>query len=247
MGAHCVRAAPRHTSEDQLQLHMPQPVTLNIYNVGNSDQVNILNRMLRPLGAGAFHCAVEVFGAEWSYGDYDEGSGVFSCQPRVCEGHRYCESVKMGKTTLKEGDFAKIMKLMEMRWLGKEYDILRKNCCHFCDEVLSQLNVACMPAWVTNLATAAAALQSAGECMEKKRRSLGSALPTLVADTLCCGCEVQSGKAQQVEIISASPTRRTSMEAAAARMDGFGAGSTLAPRPGGFAEIPDAKGFKCEH
>ena len=37
--------------------------------------------VLRVAGTGAFHAAVEVYRAEWSYGFTDEGTGVFCCEP----------------------------------------------------------------------------------------------------------------------------------------------------------------------
>mmetsp|Transcript_23646 Transcript_23646/g.51721 ORF Transcript_23646/g.51721 Transcript_23646/m.51721 type:complete len:241 (-) Transcript_23646:35-757(-) len=214
MGAQCTRSSPGQ-QQQTLPYGAPAPVILNIYNVGTSDKVNFLNRLLRPFGAGAFHCGVEVYGQEWSYGDYDEGTGVFACSPRLCEGHTYCESVSMGRTIMSEDHFMRCMKALEVRWMGRDYDILERNCCHFCEEVLALLRVACVPQWVTNLASAAAALKAAGEVVNEKRRSIRN---PFALNGGCCGCDIlppNSGK--QVEIISATPARQGSLHIAAER------------------------------
>jgi len=214
---------------------------LNIYDVGTSGEVKMMNRVLRPLGAGAFHCGVEVFGVEWSYGDYEQGTGVFSCRPRNCEGHTYSESVTMGKSSMLEDEFKARMKMMEVRWQGTDYDLLQKNCCHFCEDVLALLNVACVPAWVNKLANAGAAVAAAGERLEQQRRSLGTLLSAQVAESFCCGCEVNSLGKQSVEVISAIPVRRAQVEAAAQRYEEDEAERGHSPWPDAFVEARQSK------
>ena len=51
-------------------------VVLHIYDVGTDSRLSSLNRVLRPVGTGAFHAAVEVLGKEWSYG-YGGAFSVF--------------------------------------------------------------------------------------------------------------------------------------------------------------------------
>mmetsp|Transcript_85308 Transcript_85308/g.275317 ORF Transcript_85308/g.275317 Transcript_85308/m.275317 type:complete len:83 (-) Transcript_85308:363-611(-) len=36
------------------------PVTLHVYDIGSGGGGSALNRLLKPLGLGAFHCGVEV-------------------------------------------------------------------------------------------------------------------------------------------------------------------------------------------
>merc|ERR1712217_563458 len=78
----------------------PTPVILHIYDLGTSAKIAALNKLLRPIGTGAFHCGVEVHTTEWTYGggSYEKGTGVYGCMPRTCKGHTYCESVFMGRT-----------------------------------------------------------------------------------------------------------------------------------------------------
>lgn len=213
----------------------PMPVTLSIYDVGTSGEVKMMNRVLRPLGAGgAFHCGVEVYGMEWSYGDYSQGTGVFSCRPRRCEGHTYSESVSMGTTALWESEFTRRVKMMESKWMGSSYDLLHKNCCHFCEEILDLLGVDSVPTWVMKLASTGAAFQAAGAKLEQQRRSLGTLLTDHIADSLCCGCEVNGAGKHAVEIISAVSVKRANLEAA--ELDEDEDESKHLPWPDAFAE-----------
>jgi len=132
---------------------------LHIYDVTTDDLISKVNRYLQPMGTGAFHGAVEVYGLEWSYGFVEQGTGVFRCSPMQCSAHRYRESVNMGATNLSEQDVEKLLQQLMCDWPGTDYDLLRHNCCHFCDELSCRLGVGNIPAWVTNLAAAGATLQ----------------------------------------------------------------------------------------
>lgn len=138
-------------------------VTLHIYDVAGSDIVSGINKLLYPMGTGAFHAGVEVHGAEWSFGYTEEGSGVFSCAPKGCEMHKYRESLPMGRTPLSAGQVEQLIRRLSSEWPGVDYDLLRRNCCTFSDELCVQLGVGHVPKWVTNLAGAGATLHSGFE------------------------------------------------------------------------------------
>jgi len=137
------------------------PVTLHIYDVPSNPTALKLNGLLRALGTGAFHAGVEVFGVEWSFGanhEGDGGTGVFTAPPKGCEGHTYRESLFMGHTALTEDEARAMIGRLSKVWLAKDYDILRKNCCHFSDILCQKLQVGSIPSWVRNLSGAARAL-----------------------------------------------------------------------------------------
>jgi len=137
------------------------PVTLHIYDLGNDESVKSMNEFLRPLGTGAFHAGVEVYGEEWSFGCQSKHvSGIFCTRPRQCAGHIYRESVEMGETQMTMGEVNALIMRVSLEWSGKEYDILRRNCCHFCDAFCKALGVGPPPEWVTNLAGVGATLLS---------------------------------------------------------------------------------------
>lgn len=134
-------------------------VTLHIYDVTGHAAVQGVNKVLQPLGTGAFHGAVEVYGQEWSFGFCEEGTGVFPCPPKGCDMHAYREAVPMGETALSEREVAELLDTMSKEWAGRDYDLLRRNCCNFSDALCVRLGVGNVPTWVTNLAGAGATLQ----------------------------------------------------------------------------------------
>eukprot|EP00929_Paragymnodinium_shiwhaense_P112185 TRINITY_DN80444_c0_g1_i1.p1 TRINITY_DN80444_c0_g1~~TRINITY_DN80444_c0_g1_i1.p1 ORF type:complete len:358 (+),score=41.86 TRINITY_DN80444_c0_g1_i1:84-1076(+) len=133
-------------------------VTLHVYDVGNFGAVAAANELLRKLGTGAFHAAVEVYGEEWSFGYDKEGTGVFACPPKENDFHRYREAIEMGPTNLRPAEVKDLLLVMSKEWRANEYDPLRHNCCHFADEMCQSLGVGHIPMWVSNMAGAGAAV-----------------------------------------------------------------------------------------
>lgn len=146
----------------------PSQVILHVYDVGTERAIAGANRLLRGVGAGAYHAAVEVNGCEWSYGHANTGTGVFSCRPTACSFHTYREAVLMGDTCLTPMKVRLLLRRLEVEWPGKDYDLLRKNCCHFCDEFCQRLGVGCIPSWLTNLAGAGATIADGVKDVERR-------------------------------------------------------------------------------
>lgn len=159
MGTGCSREVdPQKPTADRHAV-----VTLHVYDIGDGGGGSLLNRILKPLGTGAFHCGVEVHGREWSYSDINDATsstmtGVFSCAPRRCLGHAYKQSIAMGKTSMSQREVIMLVKLMAREWLIGGYDLLRRNCCHFSNEFCIRMGVGTIPSWVTSLAGAGAAV-----------------------------------------------------------------------------------------
>jgi len=171
----------------------PEPVILNIYNVGTSSGSRVLNALLQPLGTGLFHCGVEVYGREWSYADSHQRragkhvaiTGVFCSVPCHCEGHNYSKSVRMGLTSASEKEVLRLLKLLREVWRVGDYKTLTHNCCHFCDDLCQRLGVGSVPAFAVSMADTGAALAAHG-------------------DTRCCR-EVAGQTAQAAEHICCRP------------------------------------------
>lgn len=142
-------------------------VRLHIYDLSGNRVVEQANKIFRSLGTGAFHAAVEVYGKEWSFGFCRSGTGVFSCPPKGCELHHYSESLHMGVTNVSRDSFEGLIEKLVKKWRGRDYDLLYKNCCHFCEELCSALRVDPLPDWVNNLA-------AAGATLDKGFKRLGS-------------------------------------------------------------------------
>mmetsp|Transcript_53302 Transcript_53302/g.158996 ORF Transcript_53302/g.158996 Transcript_53302/m.158996 type:complete len:297 (-) Transcript_53302:77-967(-) len=153
------------------------PVILHIYDMGTDPEVQAMNRVLKMLGTGAFHCGVEVYDREWSFRGTRpgfEGTGVFWCRPRKCNGHSYRESLDLGISHLSEDEVFRLIGRLQTSWPGKRYDLLRQNCCHFVDTLARCLGVNGLPPWLTSLAGAGAAVADTTDYVEQRSKSLAS-------------------------------------------------------------------------
>lgn len=168
MGVTCARV---HESPPRESADPPSvPVALHIYNIGSSRQIQVVNKLLREMNTGVFHCGVEVFGMEWSYSSFDcqpgqslPDSGIFSCKPRQCPTHSYAETIPMGGVAISEDDIDTLINILRREWPVFAYHSLTKNCCHFCNELCQRLGLGKIPNWVMNLAGAGASILAAGD------------------------------------------------------------------------------------
>merc|ERR1719264_1433079 len=94
----------------------------------------------------------------------------------------------MGKTMESEEEVMELIQMTEADWPGKSYDVLTRNCCHYCDELCQQLGVGEVPAWVLNLAGAGAAVLEAGDFLKDTQQTLASATAALGAYFCCNSC-----------------------------------------------------------
>ncbi|PPR95370.1 hypothetical protein GOBAR_AA25300 [Gossypium barbadense] len=158
-------------------------VRLHIYDVTNSgsDKTNStivqINKIFKDgIGLGGiFHSAVQVvvngketatrnlwlifrvkvYGEEeWSFGFCEQGSGVFSCPSGKNPMYTYRESMVLGRTNFSKLKVNQILQELSREWPGSSYDLLSKNCNHFCDEFCEKLGVQKLPGWVNRFANA---------------------------------------------------------------------------------------------
>mmetsp|Transcript_7625 Transcript_7625/g.17963 ORF Transcript_7625/g.17963 Transcript_7625/m.17963 type:complete len:93 (-) Transcript_7625:143-421(-) len=71
--------------------------------------------------------------------------------------------MSMGSTALSEGEVLKLVLDLRTQWMGCSYDVLVRNCCHFCDTLCRRLGANPAPEWLMHLASAGAALASGVE------------------------------------------------------------------------------------
>eukprot|EP00928_Gymnodinium_smaydae_P041708 TRINITY_DN2818_c0_g2_i3.p1 TRINITY_DN2818_c0_g2~~TRINITY_DN2818_c0_g2_i3.p1 ORF type:complete len:266 (-),score=45.60 TRINITY_DN2818_c0_g2_i3:1132-1899(-) len=156
-------------------------VLLNVYNLGISG-ADVLNRILRPLGSGLFHCGVSIHGREWSFSDTvdGKGDGIFWCKPGGCPEHGYAESVKLGYTSASQAETIQLLVEMRPSYAVQDYRTMTKNCITFCEDLCRRLNVDAPPSWVTHLAHAAAKVGSSSGPSPPLRPSGSGSLE------LCC-------------------------------------------------------------
>eukprot|EP00927_Polykrikos_kofoidii_P060973 TRINITY_DN55867_c0_g1_i1.p1 TRINITY_DN55867_c0_g1~~TRINITY_DN55867_c0_g1_i1.p1 ORF type:complete len:484 (-),score=88.83 TRINITY_DN55867_c0_g1_i1:36-1319(-) len=135
------------------------PVRVHVYDVSQEEGIQKLNRVLAhryspiKLG-GVFHAGVEVNGLEWSFG-YSESEtrpGISCVEPKTHPQHHYRQTVNLRRTKVPPEDIADIITALIEEYPGDDYDLLRRNCCHFADDFCKRLGVGGIPSWVHRLA-----------------------------------------------------------------------------------------------
>ncbi|KAH9617677.1 hypothetical protein KSS87_007365 [Heliosperma pusillum] len=123
------------------------PVYLNVYDL------TPMNGYLYWAGLGIFHSGVEVHGAEYAFGAHDyPSSGVFEVEPRHCPGFMFRKAIFIGMTSLDEKQVREFMEQHAANYNGDSYNLIVKNCNHFCKDVCYKLTAKKIPKWVNRLA-----------------------------------------------------------------------------------------------
>ena len=89
---------------------------------------------------------VEVLGKEWSFGGStgEEGrGGVGWCTPKGDPDHRFRRTVDLGRTSWSRREIDQVIAEMQRdpAWAPKEYSLLRHNCVHFAQALVTRLGV----------------------------------------------------------------------------------------------------------
>ncbi|XP_042429336.1 deSI-like protein At4g17486 [Zingiber officinale] len=138
-------------------------VVLHVYDVTNSGSEKTNNTILQinrifkdRIGLGGiFHSAIQVYGdEEWSFGFCEQGSGVFSCPPGRNPMYTYRERIVLGETDCSIFKVNQILRELSRTWPGQSYDLLSKNCNHFCDTFCEKLGAPKLPGWINRFANA---------------------------------------------------------------------------------------------
>jgi len=170
------------------------PVYLHVYDVSQEESVQKLNKVLAhrhsPLKfGGVFHCGVEVNGLEWCYGFSSQETlpGVCCVEPKAHPQHHYRQTVRLKRTLLSAERIAEIVGNLLEEYPGDDYDLLRRNCCHFSDDFCQRIGVGSIPGWVHRLARIGASLdgvvQVAQGLNNRFRKSLYGEGPALQDET----------------------------------------------------------------
>lgn len=129
-------------------------VFLHLYDLNDTfGHMNSVSLDLLGIG-GALHVGIEVLGNEWSFGM----QGVSVTTPKMNQYYTFRQTVPMGRTRLKRKEVESAILSMKRAWSGKDYDLLTRNCGHFCNELCEKLGLGRMPAWVTRVAETMAAV-----------------------------------------------------------------------------------------
>eukprot|EP00929_Paragymnodinium_shiwhaense_P118573 TRINITY_DN90488_c0_g1_i1.p1 TRINITY_DN90488_c0_g1~~TRINITY_DN90488_c0_g1_i1.p1 ORF type:complete len:748 (+),score=129.17 TRINITY_DN90488_c0_g1_i1:111-2246(+) len=133
------------------------PVRLHIYDVSQEASIRRLNALLAhkrsPLKfGGVFHAGVEVNGKEWYFAACSSGTGIRCVEPTKDPEHQYRQTVPLAPTPLAESAIDVLLQGLKAEYTGPSYDLLRRNCCHFADDLCQRLGVGAIPGWVYRLA-----------------------------------------------------------------------------------------------
>ncbi|KAL2554882.1 PPPDE putative thiol peptidase family protein [Forsythia ovata] len=127
--------------------HGSVPVYLNVYDLTS------INGYAYWLGLGAYHSGVQVHGVEYAFGGHEYSTtGIFEGEPKQCEGFTFRKSILMGCTDMSHGEVRRVMEDLAQKYRGNAYNLITKNCNHFCNDVCIKLTGNPIPSWVNRLA-----------------------------------------------------------------------------------------------
>eukprot|EP00930_Biecheleria_cincta_P084892 TRINITY_DN74317_c0_g1_i1.p1 TRINITY_DN74317_c0_g1~~TRINITY_DN74317_c0_g1_i1.p1 ORF type:complete len:398 (+),score=56.65 TRINITY_DN74317_c0_g1_i1:153-1346(+) len=131
-------------------------VFLNVFDLASALSVPnaiLCNTVFNTVGA--FHAAIEVYGEEWAFYRTPNPTSCGVCKSlraRHHPVHVYRQSVYLGDTRLKDWEVRYLIRgKLATKWPGGTYDLLRRNCIHFCEELSLALGVSPVPSWVRGL------------------------------------------------------------------------------------------------
>lgn len=123
------------------------PVYLNVYDL------TPINGYAYWLGLGVYHSGVQVHGVEYAFGAHDHATtGVFEVEPKLCPGFTFRKSILIGRTDLGDKEVQALMEKLSKEYLGNTYNLISKNCNHFCNDLSIRLTGKPIPSWVNRLA-----------------------------------------------------------------------------------------------
>ncbi|KAG7018383.1 DeSI-like protein [Cucurbita argyrosperma subsp. argyrosperma] len=94
-----------------------------------------------------------VHGIEFAFGAHEYPStGIFEGEPKQCDGFKFRESILIGKTDMSEAEVRSLMEELGKDYRGNAYNLITKNCNHFCNHVCIKLTGNPIPNWVNRLA-----------------------------------------------------------------------------------------------
>ncbi|KAJ4718606.1 DeSI-like protein [Melia azedarach] len=123
------------------------PVYLNVYDL------TPFNGYAYWLGLGVYHSGVQVHGVEYAFGAHEyPTTGIFEGEPKQCEGFTFRKQILIGKTDKGPAQVRAVMEDLAEDYKGNAYNLISKNCNHFCNDACIRLTGNPIPSWVNRLA-----------------------------------------------------------------------------------------------
>ena len=94
-----------------------------------------------------------VHGVEYAFGAHEHPTtGIFEVEPKQCPGFTFRKSILIGRTDLGPKDVRSFMEKLAEEYSGNTYNLITRNCNHFCNDVCNRLTGKPIPRWVNRLA-----------------------------------------------------------------------------------------------
>ncbi|KAL5160470.1 DeSI-like protein [Glycine soja] len=123
------------------------PVHLNVYDL------TPINGYAYWFGLGVYHSGVQVHGVEFAFGAHEYSlTGIFEGEPKRCEAFAFRKTILIGKTDMRLGEVKAVMEELAAKYRGNAYNLITKNCNHFCNDACLRLTGNPIPSWVNRLA-----------------------------------------------------------------------------------------------
>ncbi|KAA8540534.1 hypothetical protein F0562_024547 [Nyssa sinensis] len=79
-------------------------------------------------------------------------TGIFEGEPKKCDGFTFRKAILMGWTEMSRTEVRKVMVELAEKYRGNAYNLIAKNCNHFCNDACVRLTGNPIPSWVNRLA-----------------------------------------------------------------------------------------------
>lgn len=94
-----------------------------------------------------------VHGVEYAFGAHDyPTTGIFEGEPKQCDGFTFRKSILIGWTEMTAQEVRGVMEELAGKYRGDAYNLITKNCNHFCNDACIRLTGIPIPSWVNRLA-----------------------------------------------------------------------------------------------
>lgn len=124
----------------------PLPIYLNIYDI------SVCNKILRLLGIGIYHSAIQIFDTEFAfYPSNSDRTGVTEDVPFTNKKIKFWKQLKLGETTLSFQEIEEIISELKIEYIASSYDAFDKNCNHFTYEFSKKVLNVETPAYLNRI------------------------------------------------------------------------------------------------
>jgi hypothetical protein len=91
---------------------------------------------------------------EYAFGAHEyPTTGIFEGEPKQCDGFTFRKTILIGKTDMGPGEVRAVMEEeLAGEYRGNAYNLITKNCNHFCNDACIRLTGNPIPSWVNRLA-----------------------------------------------------------------------------------------------